>query len=324
MRGLLGGAILFVAFGCTSKPDQPEKLSSPKVKATASSGPGPQASQPEAARAAPSPSVLPTWPALPAATKPATVPAVASYKRSKEPTLVVFFGTWCGGCVASVLADADLAKRFSPKVRVGLALMADTDEKFREFARGLRVPLVIDVWRDEAATRELKELCDIHGLPMSCLVDADHKMLWRGEPGNAAKILTALEQGNLSAAVAAGEKTTKLVEEAVDSKDAALRARALSAAAGLGGFENTVAWDLVVKAKELDFAAALARDATVVTGGLDVASLDTYAFALWKLGHREAALTAAKRGVDVCDALATSCSEERGRYEEFKASAGKQ
>jgi hypothetical protein len=322
MRARLVLALGLFALGCSSK-TQPEATSAePAAKQTV-----PSASQRPARTEAPSApaaaSVLPQWPALPSG-KPGKPPAVTSYKRAKEPTLVIFFGTWCGGCVASVLSDAELAREFAPKVRVGLALMADTDQKFAEFARGLAVPLSIDVWRDDAATRELKELCDIHGLPMSCLVDADHKMLWRGEPGNAKKILTAMENGRLDQAVAASKEAADIVDKAKAAPDdKTLRARAVAAAAGLGGYENSVAWPLVEKGEALELAVALARDATIATGGLDFASLDTYAFGLWKLGHKEQALAAAKRGMDVCDALKVACSEERGRYDEFKAALEK-
>jgi hypothetical protein len=317
MRACLLIALGLLGLGCSSK-SQPDATSSrPAAKAPAPSAS--QSARTEAPSAPAAPSVVPEWPALPAA-KPGKPPAVTAYKRAKEPTLVIFFGTWCAGCVASILSDADLAKQFAPKVRVGLALMADTDAKFAEFARGLKVPLSIDVWSDDEATRELKELCDIHGLPMSCLVDADHKMLWRGEPGSAKKILTAMENGRLDQAVAASKDVVDIVDKAKAAPDdKALRARAVAAAAGLGGYENSVAWPLVEKGESLELAVALARDSTIATGGLDFASLDTYAFGLWKLGHKEQALAAAKRGMDVCDALKASCSEERARYEEFKA-----
>ncbi|NUO50921.1 MAG: hypothetical protein HOV80_18870 [Polyangiaceae bacterium] len=322
MRARFALALVFLGLGCSSKGHAEATSSQPAARETAPSA-SQNAARTEAPSAPAAPSVLPDWPALPAG-KPGKPPAVTTYKRIKEPTLVIFFGTWCGGCVASVLSDAELAKQFSPKVRVGLALMADTDAKFGEFARGLEVPLAIDVWSDNPATRELKELCDIHGLPMSCLVDADHKVLWRGEPGSARKILTAMENGRIDQAVAASKEVVDIVDKArAAPDDKTLRARAVAAAAGLGGYENSVAWPLVEKGEALDLAVALARDSTIATGGLDFASLDTYAFGLWKLGHKEQAVAAAKRGMDVCDALKASCTEERGRYEELKAALKK-
>ncbi len=265
---------------------------------------------------------VPTWPALPLPAESPRPPAVTSYVSQQKPTLVVFFGTWCGGCVASVLSDAELTKRFSPRVRVGLALMADTDEAFTTFARGVRAPLAIEVWRDDPKTRALKERCDIHGLPMSCLLDESGAMLWRGEPGSAARMLHAFEEGRLPEAVASAARAAELVDAArAASSDAALRARALEAASGLAGLENAVAWPLAEKGEALELAASLARDATSATSGLDFAILDTYALALWKLGRPEPALAAATRAMAVCDALGGHCPDERARYEEIRAGA---
>ena len=237
---------------------------------------------------------------------------------------MIFFGTWCGACVASILADVDLAKRFAPGVRVGIALLADTPETFDAFAEAVKVPLPIEIWRDDERTRELKALCEVTGLPMACLVDKEHKRLWRGEPGNGQKVLSAFVTGRLDTAIAETERAVGLIDKAVEQPaDDEARARAIEAASGLGGYENFIAWPLVEKGAALTLAAALARDATVSTGGLDFASLDTYALALWKLGHRMEALGASTRAMAVCDALGTTCTDERARHEQFRAAAGK-
>ncbi len=305
---------------CDRAPAQPDDHALPSATTASSASSAPAATAPAAAL---SPATLPAWPPLPSGT-PAP-PTVRPYDGAKKPTLAVFFGTWCGGCVASVLSDAQLASRFGSKVRVGLALMADTDEKFLAFAKTIKAPLPIEVWRDDPATRALKERCDVHGLPMSCLLDADGKMLWVGEPGSAAVMLDAFVAGKLEGTKRQAERAGDIVEAAASAAgDAKLRERAVESAAGLGGLENNVAWRLVEKGENLELAVALARDATIATGGLDFASLDTYAFALWKLGHREPALAAATRAMAVCDALGVPCPEERGRYEAFKAALAKE
>lgn len=223
-----------------------------------------------------------------------------------------------------MLSDAELAKRFGPAVRVGIALMADTPETFGAFAKGVKVPLPLEIWRDDERTRELKAVCEVTGLPMACLVDKDHERLWRGEPGNGQRVLTAFAAGRLEAATAETERAVALIGQALEpSADDALGDKALDAAAGLGGYENNVAWPLVEKGKALPFAAGLARDAAVSTGGLDFASLDTYALALFKLGHRAEALSVSTRAMAVCDALGASCTDERARHAEFRAAAGK-
>jgi thiol-disulfide isomerase/thioredoxin len=311
----LASAVAFFLAACERAPTPPDGASPRSATAAASSS----SSAPAVAASAPPPerSLLPTWPPLPSG-QPAP-PKVRPYDGAKKPTLVVFFGTWCGGCVAGVLSDAALASRFASQVRVGLALMADNDETFLEFAKTVKVPLTIEVWSDDPATRALKEKCDIHGLPMSCLLDADGKLLWRGEPGSAGKMLDAFVSGRLDEAKAGAERAAAIVDAAAGAADdAKLRARAVAAAAGLGGLENNVAWRLVEKGENLELAAALARDATVATSGLDFASLDTYAFALWKLGQREPALAAATRGIAVCDALGLPCPEERARHAQLK------
>lgn len=301
--------------GCGQRGEASRDTAKTTAAATATASPSSSASAASVA-----PTALPTeWPAL-GDGKNIIHPKVSHYAPSKTPTLVVFFATWCGGCVASVLSDADLKRRFSPKVRVGLALVDNKEADFDAFTKTLRASLDIDVWADDDATKALKKTCGVSSIPAACLLDADQKVVWTGHPGNASPVL-----GNASDYNAASARAREAIDAAVAAPaDAALRNQAFASATGFAGLENEVAWDLALKGKGLELAAGLARDATISTGGFDYASLDTYGFALWKLGRREDAYTVASRVVAVCDLLDPhSCSEERARYEQFKKELGK-
>ena len=53
-------------------------------------------------------------------------------------------------------------------------------------------------------------------------------------------------------------------------------------------------------------------------------ALDTYGLALWNRGRKEDAFAVQSRAMAVCDVVGPStCREERGRYERFKAELGK-
>jgi hypothetical protein len=118
------------------------------------------------------------------------------------------------------------------------------------------------------------------------------------------------------------ERATTAIDAAIAApEDASLRARAVEAARGLGHLENDRAWDLAQAKQAPELAVALARDAAESADGLDIATLDTYAYALAQAGRAAEAVAVQTRTLAVCDWVATSCSEERERFERFKVAA---
>jgi len=99
------------------------------------------------------------------------------------------------------------------------------------------------------------------------------------------------------------------------------RRHAVEALRGFASAENSLAWEIAsdesASDEDLAFAVVLARDASIATHGLDFAVLDTYGLALSKSRRDDAAGVVGQRVLDVCDALAQTCSQERLRAEQF-------
>jgi hypothetical protein len=236
--------------------------------------------------------------------------------------LIVFGGSWCPGCVASVLEDAALAQRYRGRVEVGFALENEQDSAFMAstMARWLSDA---PVW-SEASSARVKELCGIRFVPAACLVSGD-RVLWQGGAADAQAVLDAHLAGSLTARLEQSDAVDSDLA-AARAGDPAARERVLAATRGFASRENSIAWDLVssdeVTRAELVLSLALAQDATNATSGLDFAILDTYALALHKAGDGAAAARVGRRVIAVCEAVGGRCSEERQRAEELIAAAG--
>jgi hypothetical protein len=265
------------------------------------------------------------WGPLPDKKAPTSMPKVTAFTKSSTPTLLLFFATWCGPCVGSLLSDNDLKRRFSPKVRVGLVLHDDSDEHFDEFSKSFGASLNLEVWREDGELTALAEKCEVRSIPHACLIDENANVLWSGPGPDAGRMADAAANGKVAEAISTMDDARAAIKAALaQPDDDKLRAKALELSRGMGGTENSVAWDLAERGDALDLAIGLARDATISTGGLDYATLDTYGLALWNRGRKEEAFAVQSRAMAVCDVVGPkTCGEERGRYERFKSELGK-
>jgi hypothetical protein len=254
-------------------------------------------------------------------------PAVPSaWKADGRPTLAVFSASWCPGCTASALADRRLVRDYGKDVQVGVALHSEADGAFAAspYARALST---VPVW-SEASTAKLTEACHPTAIPRACLYDKD-KMVWTGEPSEAAAVLEARRAGKLAAWLADAARSEETVRAQAKEAltDPSKIAEVVAATHGRAGRQNSIAWDLVDRDNPsrgaVALAVALARDAVASDGGLDFALLDTYALALAKAGRVRDAAQVGKRVIAVCEAVQGKCAEERKRAEDFIARAAR-
>lgn len=94
--------------------------------------------------------------------------------------MVEFFATWCGPCRASISHLIDMQRQFQDKGIIVLALTDESKEKVSAFATQNRLPYIIGC----NATATL-DAYGIRGLPTMCVIDAEGKIAWRGQPGDA-------------------------------------------------------------------------------------------------------------------------------------------
>ncbi len=261
-----------------------------------------------------------TWPALP---RDGVIvrPKLSSYEPSKRPTIVVFFASWCEGCVDALLSDVELKRRVGSTYRVGLALLEEEEDHFETFAAAIRASVDLEAWRVDGATKALRERCRIGSFPAWCILDEQSNVVASGEGGDIARALelvNAHQPPDVDAAMA--RAGTAIKASAASPADAALRADALAAAR-----EPRVTWRTKprgISASEgsaPELSVGLARDAADAAHGLDIATLDTYAFALSRAGRAAEAVAVQTRTLAECDLVAAPCGEERKRFEEFKS-----
>jgi hypothetical protein len=238
---------------------------------------------------------------------------------SKDKRFVVFSASWCHGCVASVPGDADLARRYSGKIEVAVALQ----ESSSSFASSSMARWLSDVRvYDQDSTKSLAKTCRVTAIPAACLLDGT-RPLWTGSADDGAAVLDGFVSGHLDDVLSREKEADAAWRSAVLSADK--RSEAVSVLHGLAGQENAIAWNLVDKKaptpNELALGVALARDAVESTSALDFAILDTYNVGLTKTGDHAEAARVSKRLVALCDALRGDCSDERSRAEAVLASS---
>lgn len=255
------------------------------------------------------------WP--PIGRPAASPPRAAHYPGGGGLRFVIFGASWCPACVASTLEDAALARRYTNRVAVGLAVHGEDDVAFTS-SRSARYLSDVPIW-SASSTTEVAERCGVRFLPYACLVDGE-RVIWRGGSSDAPAIIDAHLAGTLDAALARHQEADALIARA-RAGDAQARAQALEVLRGLASRENAIAWELVdrdeVPPADAELGIALAQDAVDATGAMNSAILDTLAVALWKASRREDAARVAQRVIAVCDATGASCSEERPRAEEY-------
>jgi hypothetical protein len=262
-----------------------------------------------------------TWvevPALERRTPARPVP----FPQSAGPKLVIFGGSWCPACVASVFQDIALAERFRDRMEIGVGIYGEDDPTFMRstYSRWLSS---VPVWSARSAA-PVSERCGVSYVPAACLLDGE-RVLWLGPAADAGALVDAQLAGRLDETLRRYESADEIARQALATREPEAFARAIEALRGLPGRENTIAWDLVGSStpppNELAFAVEIARDATNATSGLDSAILDTYAVALWKSQRWSDAARVAARVIAVCDATQGPCGEERRRADSYLAAA---
>lgn len=247
-----------------------------------------------------------------------------AFPENAGAKLVIFGGSWCPACVASVFQDIALAERFRGRMEIGVGIYNEDDATFMRstYSRWLSS---VTVWSAET-TAPVSERCGVTYVPAACLVDGE-SVLWLGPAADAGALVDAQLAGTLDETLRRYRSADSIAREALATRQPAAFTRAIAALQGLPGRENTIAWDLVGSStpppEELAFAVEISRDATNATSGLDSAIMDTYAVALWKSQRWSDAARAATRVLAVCE-VTGGCGEEVRRADSYIAAAGPQ
>ncbi len=100
-------------------------------------------------------------------------PTTTFKEVKRQLTIIDFWGTWCGPCVASVPKLLQLQEKFKDKVQ--FLLVSNEDElrlsRFIEARPSFKLPIIIDA--DEAIFKMFQPA----GYPRYVLIDESHKVL---------------------------------------------------------------------------------------------------------------------------------------------------
>lgn len=238
-----------------------------------------------------------------------------------RPTVFLFTASWCPPCISSLLLDITIAREYSDRFQVGIALVEESDADFTSSTMG-RLVGGVPVWSADSV-RDHAVRCGVWTIPFACLVDRG-RVVFRGPPINARHVLEAFaaDPSGLDARLAAGAQ------------------RHASAIAGLGfgvdpanvdelveqtstdlHWQHATAFALASQpepsASDLVLAVALARSVVAVGGALDYWHLSTYSLALSKAGRAEDAATVSWRVLSLCRRVQSRCMTERIRANGF-------
>lgn len=253
---------------------------------------------------------LPTWEAVPAPTREPVMPPEA-WVADERPTVLLFTSSWCPPCQASLLLEIAIAREYSDRFRIGVAL----EESDADFAGSAMARLFagVPVWTADSV-RPLAVRCGVRTIPFACLVDRG-RIVFSGPPINLRRALDAFDRGPQTLDAQLAEQRAKArfafgvgpddVEEIVDQTN------------GDPHWQHQIAFSLAARPEasgtDLVLAVALARAAVVAGGGLDYWNLDTYSLALSKAGRAEDAATVGWRVLDLCRKSQSKCMIERMR-----------
>ncbi len=237
-----------------------------------------------------------------------------AFRETDRARLVIFGASWCPSCQSGAPTYAALSRRYAGDIEVGVALR-ESEADFAK-SRMSRWLTEVPVWT-EASTADLKDECDVYSLPAACLL-VGGQAAWTGGADDSAAVVAAHLDGDLDQALLRMNSLDDYDRVPPTPRD---RQRYVAASSGFASMQNAIAWELVsddfASDDELALATALARDATIATGGVDFALLDTYGLALSRTGRDNDAAIVGQRLIDVCNILGVPCSEERDRAETF-------
>lgn len=241
--------------------------------------------------------------------------------KGKTIYVVEFWATWCPPCRESIPHLTELQKKLKDKGVVVVGVSSEDAGTVREFVKkmGSKMGYVVAVDDKGATTKRYLEAWGIEGIPHAFIVDKEGRIAWQGHPmGGLGEVLDAMLKGEYDIRTAQlHEKALELIERyygqatnelSADERMglAALGERIVDLARGVksAGLLNDFAW-LVLKDEDIverDFELALtaAKAAYDLTGGKEVAVVDTYAWALFENGRVSEAIEMEKSALALC------------------------
>ena len=246
----------------------------------------------------------------------------------KSVYVVEFWATWCPPCRASIPHLTAMQKKYDGKVVfIGVSdEKVPTVEKFvKKMGDKMDYHVVVDA-KDNPTGKSYMGEFGIRGIPHAFIIDKTGKIVWHDHPmadidkvidqvltgdfdeKKAAKILAEREkaQKEMLATYQMVQNYFELVSSTGKETEAAELGQKILARGGdqpaiMNEFSWRILTDKNVQKRDVKLALAAAERANKATGGEDASILDTYAFALYKNGNKDAALKTQRKAVKIAE-----------------------